>query len=122
MKYIKLFDTTTDMNAAIANTTVGFLGMAENNGNPVINNVPAPASNTITLYVLETGPYEYEYTSEINNMTADDFADMVIQEYQVTPEGSGQISVYVNGTKAGISEVLSMVVPGDTIEVLETWK
>lgn len=31
------------MNAAIANTTVGFIGMADNNGNPVLRNVPTPA-------------------------------------------------------------------------------
>lgn len=51
MKYIKLFDTTADMNAAIANSTIGFLGMAENNGNPVIRKVPEPAPTPSHDYV-----------------------------------------------------------------------
>lgn len=42
MKYIKLFDTTANMNDAIANRTIGFLGMAENNGNLVFRIVPEP--------------------------------------------------------------------------------
>lgn len=51
MKYIKLFDTTANMNAAIANTTVGFLGMAENNGNPVLRTVPTPTPTPSHDYV-----------------------------------------------------------------------
>ena len=82
MKYIKLFDTTANMNAAIANSTIGLLAMAENNGNPVVkikkpSPVPTPtpvgpAPNEIWYTTSSNEPLHYEYNPEYDSVYAYD--------------------------------------------------
>ena len=50
MKYLRKFDSVADMNAAIANSTIGFLGLAYNNGNPVIGKTSG-VDYTIPFYI-----------------------------------------------------------------------
>ena len=95
MKYIKLYDTTADMNAAIANSTVGFLGMAYNNGNPVINNVPEPASNTITVNVENKYTYSYVYPGEIGDMTLLNFGRKVKADHPECISQSNEFNYFL---------------------------
>lgn len=122
MKYIKLFDTTSDMNAAIANSTVGFLGMANNNGNPVINNVPEPAPNTITVNtdnMTDEYTYSYAYPGEIEDMTLQNFSAKVITDHPECLSSGSFSDVYLNNFRItnlwGSTLAEAGVVAGDVL-------
>ena len=59
MKHLRKFDTVADLNAAIANSTIGMIGLAYNNGTPVMKNKeggsPVPSISVLecTYMVLE---------------------------------------------------------------------
>jgi len=56
MKYIKKFNSVSDMNTALASSTISVLGMAYNNGTPVINNkVVEPVPPTPSHDYVEIG-------------------------------------------------------------------
>lgn len=57
MKYLRKFDSVSDMNTVIANSTIGILGLAYNNGTPVMKvktggtPVPPTPSYSTPFYV-----------------------------------------------------------------------
>lgn len=42
MKYLRIFDSVSDMNTAIASSEIGILGLAYDNGTPVMKIKPTP--------------------------------------------------------------------------------
>ena len=51
MKYLRKFDSVSDMETALANSTIGVIGLAYESGNAVIQNKPTPPDPTIPFYV-----------------------------------------------------------------------
>lgn len=45
MKYLRLFDSVSDMETAIASSEIGILGLAYDNGTPVMKIKPTPPHN-----------------------------------------------------------------------------
>jgi hypothetical protein len=69
MKHLRKFDSVADLDAAIANTTIGILGLAYEGGNAVIQNKKTPPDPTIPFYIDVRGPVTLAETTGLQMST-----------------------------------------------------
>ena len=61
MKHLRKFDSESEMNTVLANSTVGVIGLAYESGNAVIKKVTPPPPAPVTKYTLTVGLYSNEW-------------------------------------------------------------
>ena len=81
MKYLRKFDSVSDMETALANSTIGVIGLAYESGSAVIKNKPTPPDPTIPFYINVRGSVTLTATSGLQMSTdCENWTDTVAGE------------------------------------------